>query len=94
MGDFTNIETFVAAARAGSFAAAARQLGVTPALVGRRIQALEDRHGARLIERTTRAPGRRYGTAVVRAARRIERDALLRAPELRQLAITGDCQLP
>lgn len=55
MGDFTNIETFVAAARAGSFAAAARQLGVTPALVGRRIQALEDWHGARLIERTTRA---------------------------------------
>jgi DNA-binding transcriptional LysR family regulator len=55
MSDFANIETFVAAARAGSFAAAARQLGLTPALVGRRIRALEDRHGARLIERTTRA---------------------------------------
>jgi DNA-binding transcriptional LysR family regulator len=55
MSDLTDLETFVATARAGSFAAAARQLGVTPALVGRRIQALEDRHGARLIERTTRA---------------------------------------
>lgn len=55
MADLTNLETFVATARAGSFAAAARQLGVSPALVGRRIQALEEQHGARLIERTTRA---------------------------------------
>lgn len=55
MADLLNLETFVAAARAGSFAGAARQLGVTPALVGRRIQALEERYGARLIERTTRA---------------------------------------
>ncbi len=55
MSELINLETFVATARAGSFAAAARQLGVTPALVGRRIEALEERHGARLIERTTRA---------------------------------------
>jgi DNA-binding transcriptional LysR family regulator len=41
--------------RTGSFAAAARVLGVTPAMVGRRIQALETSYGARLIERTTRA---------------------------------------
>lgn len=50
-----NLETFVAAVRAGSFAGAARQLGLSPAMVGRRIQALEERYGARLIERTTRA---------------------------------------
>jgi DNA-binding transcriptional LysR family regulator len=55
MTNLTNIETFVVAARAGSFAGAARQLAVTPALVGRRIQALEQHYGARLIERTTRA---------------------------------------
>jgi DNA-binding IclR family transcriptional regulator len=30
------------------------------------------------IERTTRQPGRRYGAAVVRAARRIEREGHLR----------------
>jgi DNA-binding transcriptional LysR family regulator len=54
MMDLSELETFVAAIRAGSFAAAARQLGVTPAMVGRRIQNLEDRHGTRLIERTTR----------------------------------------
>jgi DNA-binding transcriptional LysR family regulator len=55
MSELAELETFVAAAQSGSFAAAARRLGLTPALVGRRIQALEDRHGARLIERTTRA---------------------------------------
>jgi DNA-binding transcriptional LysR family regulator len=55
MSELTELQTFVAAAQGGSFAAASRRLGVTPALVGRRIQALEDRHGARLIERTTRA---------------------------------------
>jgi len=55
MAELTNLETFVAAVRAGSFAGAARLLGISPAMVGRRIQALEDRHGARLIERTTRA---------------------------------------
>lgn len=55
MADLTNLATFVAAVHSGSFAAAARQLGISPAMVGRRIQALEEQHGARLIERTTRA---------------------------------------
>jgi len=55
MADLASLETFVTAVRAGSFAEAARRLGLSPAMVGRRIQALEDRHGARLIERTTRA---------------------------------------
>jgi DNA-binding transcriptional LysR family regulator len=54
MSTLSNLETFVSAVRTGSFAAAARQLGVSPAMVGRRIQALEERYGARLIERTTR----------------------------------------
>ncbi len=54
MSTYENLETFVAAVRSGSFAGAARQLGLSPAMVGRRIQALEERYGARLIERTTR----------------------------------------
>lgn len=54
MPDLVAIETFVAAVRRGSFAAAARELGVSPAIVGRRIQALEEGQGTRLIERTTR----------------------------------------
>jgi DNA-binding transcriptional LysR family regulator len=55
MPELTNLETFVAAVKSGSFAGAARLLGISPAMVGRRIQALEEHHGARLIERTTRA---------------------------------------
>lgn len=55
MADLDALETFTRAVRTGSFAAAARVLGITPAMVGRRIQGLEQRYGARLIERTTRA---------------------------------------
>ena len=55
MADLDALETFATAVRTGSFAAAARVLGITPAMVGRRIQGLEQRHGVRLIERTTRA---------------------------------------
>lgn len=55
MADLDALATFATAVRTGSFAAAARVLGITPAMVGRRIQGLEQRYGARLIERTTRA---------------------------------------
>ncbi|MBN9310060.1 MAG: LysR family transcriptional regulator [Devosia sp.] len=55
MAELINLETFVTAVKSGSFAGAARLLGISPAMVGRRIQALEEHHGARLIERTTRA---------------------------------------
>ena len=48
------LRTLIAVASGGSFAAAARRLGLSPAMVGRRIQALEDRYGVKLIERTTR----------------------------------------
>jgi DNA-binding transcriptional LysR family regulator len=54
MADLVAVETFVACVRRGSFAAAARELGVSPAMVGRRIQGLEEAQGTRLIERTTR----------------------------------------
>lgn len=55
MPDFAELETFVATARLGSFAAAAQQVGVSSTMVARRIQNLEIRYGARLLERTTRA---------------------------------------
>lgn len=55
MTDLTDLETFVAAASAGSFAAVARRMAISPAMVGRRIQALEERYGAKLIERSTRS---------------------------------------
>jgi DNA-binding transcriptional LysR family regulator len=55
MQNLSELQAFVATARLGSFAAAAQKLGISATMVGRRIQNLEARHGARLLERTTRA---------------------------------------
>lgn len=51
---FTGIAIFIAAARNGSFTAAAAQLGMTKSAVGKSIARLEDRLGVRLFHRTTR----------------------------------------
>lgn len=48
------IESFVAVATRGSLTAAARTDGVAPAVIGRRIDALEERLGVKLLLRTTR----------------------------------------
>ena len=48
------METFVAVAARGSLAAAARAEGVAPAIVGRRLDALEELLGVKLMVRTTR----------------------------------------
>lgn len=48
------MQTFVAVAEEEGFAPAARRLGVSPPVVTRSIAALEERLGARLLERTTR----------------------------------------
>ncbi len=54
MDTFKQISAFVATATRGSLSAAARAEGVTPAIVGRRLDALESRLGVRLMLRTTR----------------------------------------
>lgn len=54
MDNFKQITAFVATATRGSLSAAARAEGVTPAIVGRRLDALEERLGVRLMLRTTR----------------------------------------
>ncbi|MCP5269256.1 MAG: LysR family transcriptional regulator [Zoogloeaceae bacterium] len=54
MDTFKQITVFVAAATRGSLSAAARVEGVTPAIVGRRLDALEARLGVKLMLRTTR----------------------------------------
>ncbi len=46
---------FVRVVAAGSLSAAARELGLSPAVVSRRLAALEERLGVRLINRTTRS---------------------------------------
>jgi DNA-binding transcriptional LysR family regulator len=54
MARLKQIETFVAVAHKGSLTAAAQAEGVAPAVVGRRIDALEARLGVKLLVRTTR----------------------------------------
>ena len=54
MDRLKQIETFVAAATRGSLTAAAAAAGVAPAMIGRRIDALEERLGVKLLLRTTR----------------------------------------
>ena len=54
MDRFKQIETFVTVAAKGSLSAAALAEGVAPAIIGRRIDALEERLGVKLLVRTTR----------------------------------------
>ena len=54
MDRFKQIETFAAVVAKGSLSAAAQAEGVAPAVIGRRIDALEERLGVKLLVRTTR----------------------------------------
>jgi len=54
MGHFRQISTFVEVVARGSLSAAARAEGIAPAMIGRRLDALEARLGVKLLQRTTR----------------------------------------
>ncbi|MFA5520876.1 MAG: LysR family transcriptional regulator [Castellaniella sp.] len=54
MARYTQMRSFVLVAEKGSFAAAAQIEGVTPAVMGRRLNALEKRLGVQLVHRSTR----------------------------------------
>lgn len=54
MDHFKQISSFVEVATRGSLTAAARAEGIAPAMVGRRLDALEERLGIKLLQRTTR----------------------------------------
>ena len=54
MDKLKQLETFVSVAQRGSLAGAARTLGLAPAIIGRRLDALEARLGVKLLLRTTR----------------------------------------
>lgn len=50
----SDLEIFARVARTGNMSAAGREMGLSPAVVSKRISLLEDRLGARLFQRTTR----------------------------------------
>jgi DNA-binding transcriptional LysR family regulator len=54
MDKLKQLETFVSVATRGSLTAAAKTEGVAPAIIGRRLDALEARLGVKLMVRTTR----------------------------------------
>ena len=75
MTKFRELESFVHVATRGSLTAAAALEGVTPAIIGRRLDALEARLGARLLVRTTRKLTlTQEGTAFLEECQRILAD--------------------
>lgn len=75
MNNFKEIAAFVSVATRGSLSAAARADGVTPAMMGRRIDALEERLGVKLLMRTTRRLSLTFeGSAFLEDCQRILND--------------------
>jgi DNA-binding transcriptional LysR family regulator len=72
MANFKQISAFVAVGTRGSLSAAAGAEGVTPAMIGRRIDALEERLGVKLLVRTTRKVSLTFeGTAFLEDCQRL-----------------------
>lgn len=81
---------FARVASAGSIAAAARSLRLSPAMASRRLARLEARLGARLVQRTTRR------LALTPAGERFHADvvAILSAVEVAEARLTGAAAVP
>lgn len=72
MDRLKQLESFVSVATRGSLTAAAKAEGVAPAIMGRRLDALEERLGVRLLVRTTRRITLTYeGTAFLEDCQRL-----------------------
>lgn len=54
MSSYPDMEIFARVVGAGSMSAAGREMGLSPAVVSKRMRRLEDRLGTRLLQRTTR----------------------------------------
>jgi DNA-binding transcriptional LysR family regulator len=77
VSSITDLEIFARVVTAGSMSAAGRELGLSPAVISKRISHLEERLGARLFHRTTRhlqltETGRGYYERVVHSLASIE----------------------
>ena len=75
MDKFKQIETFIAVATKGGLSPAAAAEGVAPAIIGRRIDALEERLGVKLLVRTTRKVSLTFeGAAFLEDCQRVLKD--------------------
>ena len=54
MASLKDMRLFVEVVQSGSYAAAAQRLGISPSVISKQIAAVENRLGARLLNRTTR----------------------------------------
>jgi len=94
--EWDDLRTFLAIARHGTLSAAARALGVTQPTMGRRLAAMEERIGARLLQRL---PGRfaltPLGESVLGHAERVESEVLSaeRAITSRDVQLAGVVRL-
>ena len=85
MDRFVGMAVFAKVVDSASFAAAARHFGMSPAMVSKHVQTLEDRLGVRLLNRTTRTVSlTRAGTRYAKFATRIIDDM-----EQEQAALSG-----
>lgn len=76
MPDFEGLAMFAKVAEERSFAAAARVMGVSVATVSRGVSRLEDRLGARLLNRTSRQLAlTEFGRSIAQSASQLYRDA-------------------
>lgn len=90
--DWDDVRSFLAIARARTLSGAARDLGVRQSTMSRRLEALEEKAGARLLQRT---PGgyelTALGEAVLGNAERMEAEAIAveRIVQGRDVALSG-----
>ncbi|WP_336652337.1 LysR family transcriptional regulator ArgP [Leucobacter sp. MMO-125] len=68
-----HLATFAAIIDEGSFEGAARRLHITPSAVSQRVRSMEQRVGSVLLRRTRPVETTTAGSAVLRAARQVER---------------------
>ena len=94
--DWDDVRSFLAIARARSLSGAARELGVRQSTMSRRLEALEAKSGARLLQRTPRGYDlTALGEAVLGNAERMEAEAISveRLVQGRDVALSGTVRL-